>query len=87
MFLPVYVVGEEKWNRSRGNVDSKKFLYKACNKSELFYLKDFVKATVCGLGNYYSSTPEYYMYPNYYLYVVKIFDIESYKKEKFTKKV
>lgn len=87
MFLPVYVVGEEKWDRSRG----KQALCRACKKSELLYLKDFTRVTVCGLGGHYSIAnkimPSYYTDFNYYLYIVKVFDIENYKKEEFTKKV
>lgn len=86
MLLPIYVVSEEKWNRSRGNTDSIKFPYRVYNKSGLLYLKGFTEATVCGLGGYCSiansDIPRYY---NYYLYIVKVSDIENYKKEKFPK--
>ena len=91
MLLPVYVVGEEKWDRSRGETNPMKFLYRACKKSELLYLKDFTRVTVCGLGGHYSiannDMPRYYADYNYYPYIVKVSDIENYKKEKFTKKV
>lgn len=89
MFLPVYVVGEEKWDRSRGKTNPMKFLYRVCKKSELLYLKDFTKVTVCGLGGHYSiannDTPRYYTDYNYYPYIVRVSDIENYKKEKFPK--
>ena len=89
MFLPVYVVQEEKWNRSRGKTSPVKFLYRDYKKSELLYLKDFTRATVCGLGAYYeianSDILGYFRDRN--PYIVKVSDIENYKKEKFTKKV
>lgn len=66
-----------------------KFLYRVCKKSELLYLKDFTKVTVCGLGGHYSiannDTPRYYTDYNYYPYIVRVSDIENYKKEKFPK--
>lgn len=89
MFLPVYVVGEEKWDRSRGEANPMKFLYRACKKSELLYLKDFTRVTVCGLGGHYSiannGSPRYYADYNYYPYIVRVSNIENYKKEKFPK--
>lgn len=89
MFLPVYVVQEEKWNRSRGKTNPVKFLYRDYKKSELLYLKDFTRATVCGLGDYCeianSDILGYFRDRN--PYIVKVSDIENYKKEKFTKKV
>lgn len=89
MFLPIYVVSEEKWNRSRGNTDSIKFPYRVYRRSGLLYLKDFTEATVCGLGGYCSiantDTSRYCADFNYYLYIVRVSDIENYKKEKFPK--
>ena len=89
MLLPIYVVGEEKWDRSRGETNPMKFLYRACKKSELLYLKDFTRVTVCGLGGHYSiannGSPRYYADYNYYPYIVRVSDIENYKKEKFPK--
>lgn len=90
MFLPVYVVGEEKWNRSRGETNPMKFFpYRACKKSKLLHLKDFTEATVCGLGDHYSiantGTPLYSIDFNHYPYIVRVSDIENYKKEKFPK--
>ena len=89
MFLPVYMVGEEKWNRSRGHSDPSKFLYKACKKENLIYLRDFTRCVVLGLGGHYSvpntDMPRFYMDFYYYPYIVKVSDIEEYKKEKFPK--
>ena len=84
MLLPVYLVSSVKWESLQDPNDKAIGIY---GKKAVEQLKEFVIAKVVGYGSQYAVTVwKYFTYKNwsindYYYYVVKISDIEAYKKE------
>lgn len=86
MLLPVYLVSSVRWESLQDPNDKAIGIY---GKKAVEQLKEFVIAKVVGYGSQYavtvwkSSTYKNWSISNYYYYVVKISDIETYKKEKY----
>lgn len=89
MLLPVYVIFSDKWDNGKGYSN---FLYPRRKMPRLEYLKEFTKCGVLGKGYCYY----FYEYLDktlggnisrgyYFYYIVRVSDIENYKKEKFKK--
>ena len=86
MLLPVYLVSSIKLESLQYPNDKAIGIY---GKKAVEQLKEFVIAKVVGYGSQYevtvwkSSTYMNWCINDYYYYVVKISDIEAYKKEKY----
>lgn len=86
MLLPVYLVSSVRWESLQDPNDKAIGIY---GKKAVEQLKEFVIAKVVGYGSQYavtvwkSSTYKNWSINDYYYYVVKISDIEAYKKEKY----
>lgn len=86
MLLPVYLVSSVRWESLQDSNDKAIRIY---GKKAVEQLKEFVIARVVGYGSHYavivwkSSTYKNWSINDYYYYVVKISDIEAYKKEKY----
>lgn len=86
MLLPVYLVSSIRWESLQYSNDKIVGIY---GKKAVEQLKEFVTAKVVGYGSHYavtvwkSSTYKNWSIGDYYYYVVKISDIEAYKKEKY----
>lgn len=86
MLLPVYLVSSIRLESLQYPNDKAIGIY---GKKAVEQLKEFVIAKVVGYGSQYavtvwkSSTYKNWCINDYYYYVVKISDIESYKKEKY----
>ena len=83
MLLPVYLVSSIRWESLQDHNDKAMRIY---GKKAVERLKEFVIAKVVEYGSQYivtvweSSTYKNWSISNYYYYVVKISDIEVYKK-------
>lgn len=78
MFLPVYAVHKNKWKYSESNI------------RRYQYLKEFIPVKVLGKGTDYEYKTFFSYYADYKRmayapYIVRISDIENYKKETFKK--
>jgi hypothetical protein len=82
----VYLVSSVRWESLQDPNDKAIGIY---GKKAVEQLKEFVIAKVVGYGSQYavtvwkSSTYKNWSINDYYYYVVKISDIEAYKKEKY----
>lgn len=98
MLLPVYAIYKDKWDYANKecskwerNIYAQVWNVKKGVKYD--YLKEFTKCSIIGKGNWFSFLKSY-VEPigwngdedyNYFYYIVRISDIENYKKEKFPK--
>lgn len=86
MLLPVYLVSSVRWESLQDPDDKAIGIY---GKKAVRQLKGFVIARVVGYGSHYAVTVwKSSVYKNWsiddcYYYVVRISDIEAYKKEKY----
>lgn len=94
MLLPVYAVYDDKWNYyTKGDSNTYSTIWKARKKRTYDYLKEFTRCSIVGKGDWYSFLKsfirpvDWYRYEdyNYFYYIVRISDIEKYKKETFKK--
>lgn len=94
MLLPVYAVYDKKWGYSRGKYEDYSIEWLPIKKrnKECDYLREFTECYVLGKGGYCRVSKSYIDWDNalktdyhYFLYIVRISDIENYKKEKFKK--
>lgn len=94
MLLPVYAVYAKKWGYSRGKYEDYSIGWSSIKKrnKECDYLREFTKCYVLGKGSYCRVLKSYIDWDNtlktedhYFLYIVRVSDIENYKKEKFPK--
>lgn len=93
MLLPVYAVYSKKWEYGKGECDdySTHLMGKKRNK-KCDYLEDFIECKILGRGYFLTVDKPYLFWDKIsltkscdFLYIVRIFDIENYKKETFKK--
>lgn len=92
MLLPVYAVYSRKWGYSKGECEEYsivRYTVKSRN-SNCDYLKEFTECCILGKGCGHTIYKTYPFWdgtlkrePCNFLYIVRISDIENYKKEKF----
>lgn len=93
MLLPVYAVYEGKWNYYTKDIKTYSEIWKARKKKIYNYLKEFIRCSIIGKGDWYSflksfiSPADWHRYEdyNYFYYIVRNSDIEKYKRKHLKK--
>lgn len=98
MLLPVYIVYGEKWNFAHKQLSKLeesifKSVWNVKEDVKYDYLRGFTRCSIIGKGDWYKflksfiRPADWYGHDdyNYFYYIVRISDIEKYKKETFKK--